>query len=232
MWLKNYDQYFSTPKTCLISHLLNIVQSIEESCDKWTNSKITTLLSEFVWTFTYHQDFLFDPNCYKTLSNGFYKSITATKLITSINSKVKMYRFQKNELFGEEHSLPNLSFFCLHVTEKFIDLSNLLLVVCFFFSKLLKSFDCNCIFIEFFQRIYAPCKVKWCPEISPNDNRARHRKVCTQTFGIFHLHLFITMYYCVSMKRIRFCNCLCSSSPSSRFSSSLIRNIREFGAII
>ena len=37
-------------------------------------------------------------------------------------------------------------------------------------------------------------------------------------------------HYCVCVKRITHCNCLCSSSPSSRFSASLIWNIREFGA--
>ena len=37
--------------------------------------------------------------------------------------------------------------------------------------------------------------------------------------------------YCVCVKRITLCNCLCSSSsPSSRFSASLIRNIEKFGA--
>ena len=36
---------------------------------------------------------------------------------------------------------------------------------------------------------------------------------------------------CVCVKRITLCNCLCSSStPSSRFSASLNRNIGEFGA--
>ena len=38
---------------------------------------------------------------------------------------------------------------------------------------------------------------------------------------------------CVCVKRITLCSCLCSSSsPSSRFSANLIRNIREFGAKI
>ena len=32
------------------------------------------------------------------------------------------------------------------------------------------------------------------------------------------------------MKRITLCICVCSSSPSSRFSASFIRNIAEFGA--
>ena len=32
------------------------------------------------------------------------------------------------------------------------------------------------------------------------------------------------------MKRITLYNCLCSSPPSSRFSASLIQNIREFRA--
>ena len=37
--------------------------------------------------------------------------------------------------------------------------------------------------------------------------------------------------YCVWVKRITLCNCLCSSSSSSScFSASLIRNIGEFGA--
>ena len=58
------------------------------------------LLSGFSYTFTYHQDFPSDPFCYETLNICFYKSITLTKLITSINSTIKMYRFQKNELCG------------------------------------------------------------------------------------------------------------------------------------
>ena len=38
-------------------------------------------------------------------------------------------------------------------------------------------------------------------------------------------------HYCVCVKRITLCNCLCSSSPSSsRFSASAIWNIGEFGA--
>ena len=39
-------------------------------------------------------------------------------------------------------------------------------------------------------------------------------------------------FYCVCVKRIAFCNCLCSSPSSSRsrFSASLIRNIGEVGA--
>ena len=35
---------------------------------------------------------------------------------------------------------------------------------------------------------------------------------------------------CVCVKRITFCNCLCSSSSSSCFSAKVIRNIEEFGA--
>ena len=72
--------------------------------------KITTFLSGFVLTFTYHQDFLPDPYLYKTLSNRFYKTITSTKLITSINSTIKMYRFQKNRLFGAQLSSTLISF--------------------------------------------------------------------------------------------------------------------------
>ena len=41
---------------------------------------------------TYQQDFHVDRYCYKTLSNHFYKSITLTKLLTSIKSEIKMYR--------------------------------------------------------------------------------------------------------------------------------------------
>ena len=44
--------------------------------------------------------------------------------------------------------------------------------------------------------------------------------------NIFPLQLRI---YRVCLKRIRLCNCLCSIS-SSRFSASLILNIRKFGA--
>ena len=41
----------------------------------------------------------------------------------------------------------------------------------------------------------------------------------------------INIIYCVCVKRITLCNCLCcSSSPCSRFSASLVRNIGEFGA--
>ena len=36
--------------------------------------------------------------------------------------------------------------------------------------------------------------------------------------------------FCVCVKRTTLCNCLCSSSASSRFSASRIRNIGEFGA--
>ena len=60
----------------------------------------TTLLSGFAWRLTYHQDCFSDPYCYKTLRNRFYESTTLTKLITSINSAIKMDRFQKNGLFG------------------------------------------------------------------------------------------------------------------------------------
>ena len=38
------------------------------------------------------------------------------------------------------------------------------------------------------------------------------------------------MFFCVGVKRIMLCDCLCSSSPSSRFSASLICIIGEFGA--
>ena len=45
-------------------------------------------------------------------------------------------------------------------------------------------------------------------------------------------HIAKHSIYCVYVKRITLCSCLCSSSsPSSRFSASLIRNIGEFGAI-
>ena len=63
---------------------------------KTTNSVKKAFLSGFV---SYHQDFLSDPYRYKMLSNRFYKSFTSTKLITSINSTIKMYRLQKNGLF-------------------------------------------------------------------------------------------------------------------------------------
>ena len=54
-----------------------------------------TLFSGIAQTFTSHQDFLSDPSCYKMLSNPFYKSMTSKKLITSINSTIKMYQIQK-----------------------------------------------------------------------------------------------------------------------------------------
>ena len=63
---------------------------------KTTNSVKKAFLFGFV---SYHQDFLSDPYRYKMLSNRFYKSFTSTKLITSINSTIKMYRLQKNGLF-------------------------------------------------------------------------------------------------------------------------------------
>ena len=47
------------------------------------------------------QDFLSEPCIYKTLSNNFHKSTTSVKVITSINSKIKMYQFQKNGLFAD-----------------------------------------------------------------------------------------------------------------------------------
>ena len=46
------------------------------------------------------QNFLSELYLYKALSNRFYKWITSAKLITSINLAIKMYRFQKNRLFG------------------------------------------------------------------------------------------------------------------------------------
>ena len=77
---------------------VRIVQTCKKSYAKMV--KITTFLFVFVITFTYHQDFLSDKYCYKTLSNRFYESITSAKLITLINSTIKMYQFQKNGLFG------------------------------------------------------------------------------------------------------------------------------------
>ena len=67
---------------------------------KATNSVKITLLSGFAWTLTYEQNILSDPYLYKALSNRFYKWITSAKLIISINLAIKMYRFQKNGLFG------------------------------------------------------------------------------------------------------------------------------------
>ena len=58
--------------------------------------------------------------------------------------------------------------------------------------------------------------------ISPlnlNSDETKLRNLINSKFNIF----------CVCMKRITLCNCLCSSSPSSHFSASLIRNIGEFG---
>ena len=48
----------------------------------------------------------------------------------------------------------------------------------------------------------------------------------------FLLKSLLLSFYCVCVKRITLCNCLCSSSASSpsRFSASAIRNIGEFGA--
>ena len=36
--------------------------------------------------------------------------------------------------------------------------------------------------------------------------------------------------YCICVKRITLCNCMCSSPPSSREFASVIRNIGKFGA--
>ena len=41
--------------------------------------------------------------------------------------------------------------------------------------------------------------------------------------------VFSSLYYCVSVKRITLCNCLCCCC-SSCFSASVIRNIEDFGA--
>ena len=81
---------------------VRIVQTCKKSCLVLLAKMvmITTFLSVFVIPFTYHQDFLSDKYCYKTLSNRFYESITSAKLITLINSTIKMYQFQKNGLFG------------------------------------------------------------------------------------------------------------------------------------
>ena len=62
----------------------------------------------------------------------------------------------------------------------------------------------------------------------------------TITFYLIFLFLFLAKWcflwvnrqsYCIYVKRVTLCNCLCSSPSSSRyFSASLIRNIGEFGA--
>ena len=49
------------------------------------------------------------------------------------------------------------------------------------------------------------------------------------------IHFIFVVCYCVCVKRITLCNCLCSSSPfslspSSRDCASVIRNIGKFGA--
>ena len=54
--------------------------------------------------------------------------------------------------------------------------------------------------------------------------------LCSLTY---HNKLFIPYLYCVCVKRITLCNCLCSSSSPSRSSrdfASVIRNIGKFGA--
>ena len=47
------------------------------------------------------------------------------------------------------------------------------------------------------------------------------------------LHDVLRLHFCVCVKHINFCNCLCSYSSSSRFSASLAQNIashiRDFG---
>ena len=42
-----------------------------------------------------------DPFCYNTLSSYFHKSTTSIKVITSINSKINMYQFLKDELSAD-----------------------------------------------------------------------------------------------------------------------------------
>ena len=50
-------------------------------------------------------------------------------------------------------------------------------------------------------------------------------------YWIFHNWQHNCRTFCVCVKRITLCNCLCSSAPfSSRGFSSLIRNIGKFGA--
>ena len=49
-------------------------------------------------------------------------------------------------------------------------------------------------------------------------------------FCMFSLFMYLFIY-CVCVKRVMLCNCLCSS-PFSRFSARLIGDIREFGAKI
>ena len=41
--------------------------------------------------FPRQQDFVSDPHCYKMLSNHFHITTTSTKVITSINLKIKIY---------------------------------------------------------------------------------------------------------------------------------------------
>ena len=58
------------------------------------------------------------------------------------------------------------------------------------------------------------------------------KKGINDFFRYFNIKIY-TIYciYCICVKRITLCNCLCSSSsPSSHFSASLLRNIEEFGA--
>ena len=49
---------------------------------------------------SYQLDSFSDPYCYKTLTNHFHKSTNAIKKIISINSKININQFQRDELYA------------------------------------------------------------------------------------------------------------------------------------
>ena len=80
---------------------VNIVKTSEKSCVNWANSKSNHISFPNLYTFLIH---------IVIKRNRFYKSITSTKLITSLKSTIKLYRFQKNGLFGLWLSSTLISF--------------------------------------------------------------------------------------------------------------------------
>ena len=60
--------------------------------------KISRLLGKY---YKYQLGSFSDPFCYNTLRNYFHKSTTSIKVITSINSKINMYQFLKDELSAD-----------------------------------------------------------------------------------------------------------------------------------
>ena len=103
----------------------NIAWTSESSCVYWANIK-NNHVSKGNTSFWICMDvyisprFFFDPHCHTTSSNLFYKPVTSIKLVTSVNSRIMIYWFQKNELFGtliwfdDKPPLKDMICFILH----------------------------------------------------------------------------------------------------------------------